>query len=62
MTTARKAYGDRGTFHAGLFGPAQARSLASVDIAIVSAVHHMDDTQANELFTLLRQVLNPVGA
>jgi SAM-dependent methyltransferase len=62
VATARKTYGDRGTFHVGLFGPAEARSLAPVDIAIVSAVlHHMDDAQASELFGLLRQVLKPGG-
>jgi SAM-dependent methyltransferase len=62
VAKARQAYGDLGTFHTGLFGPEQARSLAPVDIAIVSAVlHHMDDSQANELFVLLRQVLKPGG-
>ncbi len=62
VAKARKTYGDRGLFHAGLFGAAEARSLAPVDIAIVSAVlHHMDDAQARELFTLLRQVLKPGG-
>jgi len=62
VAKARKNYGDRGTFHAGIFGPEQARSLAPVDIAIVSAVlHHMDDAQASELFVLLRQVLKPGG-
>lgn len=62
VAKARKTYGKSGTFHAGLFGPAQARALAPVDIAIVSAVlHHMDDAQATELFVLLRQVLKPGG-
>ncbi|MEB3983923.1 class I SAM-dependent methyltransferase [Mycobacterium sp. 663a-19] len=62
VAKARKAYGDSGTFNVGLFGPQQARELAPVDIAIVSAVlHHMDDAQASELFILLRQVLKPGG-
>lgn len=62
VAKARKTYGERGTFHVGLFGPAQARLLAPVDVAIVSAVlHHMDDSQASELFALLRQVLKPGG-
>jgi len=62
VAKAREAYGDRGTFHVGLFGAEEARSLAPVDIAIVSAVlHHMDDAQANELFGLLRQVVKPGG-
>ncbi|PJE24617.1 MAG: methyltransferase [Mycobacterium sp.] len=59
---ARATYGDRGTFNVGLFGLEEARSLAPVDIAIVSAVlHHMDDAQVDELFALLRQVLKPGG-
>ena len=59
---ARTTYGDRGSFHVGIFGQEEARSLAPVDIAIVSAVlHHMDDAQVNELFGLLRQVLKPHG-
>jgi SAM-dependent methyltransferase len=59
---ARKSYGDRGTFHVGLFGPAQARELDPVDLVVVSAVlHHMNDAQARELFVLLRQVLKPGG-
>lgn len=62
VAKARKKYGDRGTFHTGLFGPTQARELAPVDIAIVSAVlHHMDDAQASELFVLLREVVKPGG-
>lgn len=62
VAQAREAYGDRGTFHTGLFGPDEARSLPPIDIAVVSAVlHHMDDAQATELFSLLRQVLKPGG-
>jgi SAM-dependent methyltransferase len=62
VAKARETFGDRGTFHVGLFGPAQARELAPVDIAIVSAVlHHIDDAQASELFDLLRQVVKPGG-
>jgi SAM-dependent methyltransferase len=62
VAKARETYGDRGTFHVGLFGPEQARLLAPVDIAIVLAVlHHMDDVQARDLFSLLRQVVKPGG-
>jgi len=59
---ARNIYGDRGTFNVGFFGPEEARSLDPVDVVIVSAVlHHMDDAQVTELFSLLRQVLKPGG-
>jgi SAM-dependent methyltransferase len=59
---ARQNYGARGTFNAGLFEPNQANGLSNVDIAIVSAVlHHMTDSEAKELFSLLRKVLKPGG-
>lgn len=62
VARARATYAGHGAFHVGLFGPEQARSMAPVDIVIVSAVlHHMDDAQARELFVLLRGVLKPGG-
>jgi SAM-dependent methyltransferase len=62
VAQARRTYAGRGIFHVGLFGAEQARSLAPVDIAIVSMVlHHMDDDQARDLFGLLRGVLKPGG-
>lgn len=62
VAEARHTYAGRGVFHVGFFGHEQARSLAPVDIAIVSAVlHHMDDAQARELFALLRGILKPGG-
>jgi SAM-dependent methyltransferase len=62
IAQARRSYVGRGTFHAGLFGSEQARTLAPVDIAIVSGVlHHMDDGQARDLFALLRDVVKPGG-
>jgi SAM-dependent methyltransferase len=62
VARARAAYAGRGEFHVGFFGPAQAQSLAPVDIVIVSAVlHHMEDSQARELFALLRKILKPDG-
>ena len=62
VAKARAMYTGRGEFHVGVFGPAQARSLAPVDIVIVSAVlHHMEDAQAKELFALAREILKPHG-
>lgn len=59
---ARRDYGTRGTFNVGYFGAEQARSLKNVDIVIVSAVlHHMDDSEAVELFRLLSQVVAANG-
>jgi SAM-dependent methyltransferase len=62
VAKARTNYAGRGEFHVGLFGATQARSLAPVDIVIVSAVlHHMDDSQAMELFALVRGILKREG-
>jgi hypothetical protein len=59
---ARRDYGSKGRFNVGLFGPDEASRIENVDIAIVSAVlHHMTDSEAAELFTLLRKVLKPNG-
>lgn len=59
---ARARFGDRATFHVGLFGAAEAARLEPVDVAIVSGVlHHMDDAQARTLFGLLHSVLKPGG-
>ena len=62
VAKARLTYAERGEFHVGRFGPEQARSLAPVDIAVVSAVlHHLDDTEARALFALLRATVKPGG-
>ena len=50
------------TLHAGYFDAAAAENLPPFDLVIVSAVlHHMDDGQAEELFTLLPRVTKPGG-
>ncbi len=50
------------TLHAGYFDAAAAARYGSFDLVIVSAVlHHMDDSQADELFRLLALVTKPEG-
>lgn len=62
IESAKKKYGDRGSFNVGYFGEAEAASIEPVDIAIVSAVlHHLDDEEASKLFALLRKALKPGG-
>lgn len=62
VEAARKKFGSRGTFHVGYFGEDEAASIEQVDLAIVCAVlHHLDDNQARELFSLLRKVVKPGG-
>lgn len=59
---ARKTFGDRGAFHAGLFDEAAAERVGPIDIAIVRAVlHHLSDAEAGALFALLARVLKPTG-
>ncbi|MBV8831160.1 MAG: class I SAM-dependent methyltransferase [Hyphomicrobiales bacterium] len=59
---ARRAFPDRGTFHAGYFSANSAKSLDPFDIVILSAVlHHISDAEAFDLFALLRQILRPGG-
>ncbi len=62
VAKARKMFGDRGTFHVGLFTQKDANGIAPFDIAIVANVlHHLNDEQACELFRLLRSVTKPNG-
>ncbi len=62
IETARNKYGDAGVFNVGYFGEAEAATLEPVDIAVVGAVlHHLDDQQARDLFSLLRKVVKPGG-
>jgi SAM-dependent methyltransferase len=58
---ARQVYGERGQFHCaevktGMF------SAASFDLVLASGVvHHLDDPQAEQLFSLAHTVLKPGG-
>lgn len=62
VETARRKYGSKGSFNVGYFEKHNAMELAPVDIAVVGAVlHHLNDEQAVELFSLLRSVLKPGG-
>lgn len=59
---ARALFGERATFHAKIFGAADAEALEPVDIVVISAVlHHLDDNEGHELFRLIRSILKPGG-
>jgi SAM-dependent methyltransferase len=62
IESAKKKYGNRGSFNVGYFGEAEADAIEPVDIAVVSAVlHHMDDKETRDLFALLRKAVKPGG-
>lgn len=62
IESAKKKYGDKGTFNVGYFGETEAAAIEPVDIAIVSAVlHHLNDEEARNLFSLLRKAVKPGG-
>lgn len=59
---ARIRHGGRGCFTAAEFTLEQARLLPPIDIAIATGLlHHLDDTVAVSLLTLIAQVLRPGG-
>ena len=62
IESAKKKYGNKGSFNVGYFGEAEAASIEPVDVAIVSAVlHHLNDGEARNLFALLRKAVKPGG-
>jgi SAM-dependent methyltransferase len=59
---AKQRFGDRATFFARRYEPADAATLPAFDIALLRAVlHHLDDEEARELLGLLHKSLKPGG-
>lgn len=59
---ARRRYGERGEFHVGYFGGAEAASLEPFDIVLACGVlHHLDDAEVVQLLAFVRQALVPGG-
>lgn len=59
---ARRRFGNRGTFTARYFTPADVAALPPADVVLASGVlHHMNDEEAAELFRLARLALRPGG-
>ena len=59
---ARSKYGDRGTFHLGIFDAHAAAEIPAPDVILMlGLLHHLDDTTAASLLELCNDVLAPGG-
>lgn len=62
IESAKKKYGDRGTFSAASVDDLDPDRMGVFDIVIAkSLLHHIDDTQASRLFEMVTHVLAPGG-
>lgn len=62
IDSARTRYAARGQFHHGIFDANTAAQQAPFDCAIASGVlHHMNDAEATDMISLVRQSLVPGG-
>lgn len=62
IDTAKKKFGDRGTFQCGLFKEEHIKELPAFDVVLfLGVLHHLDDPEVHELFNLAHQVLKPGG-
>lgn len=59
---ARKKFGDRATFHNGIFDAESAADLPKFDVVLMlGLLHHVDDAHATDLMRLCAEKLNPGG-
>ena len=59
---ARKKWGDRGTFHVGIFDPAAAADLPAPDaVLLLGLLHHLSDEESSDLLELCASILAPGG-
>lgn len=59
---AERRYGDRGTFHCGLFDGSEMDGLPKFDVIIATGLlHHLNDEEAQKLFILAHAALKAGG-
>lgn len=59
---ARAHFGDRGTFHLGIYDEAARTTLPKFDrVLLMGLLHHLDDAQAHGLLALIGRSLAPGG-
>ena len=59
---ARKKWGDRGTFHVGIFDTAAAAELPAPDVVLLlGLLHHLSDEESRDLLELCASILAPGG-
>jgi 2-polyprenyl-3-methyl-5-hydroxy-6-metoxy-1,4-benzoquinol methylase len=62
IRSAQARFGSRGTFTCSSVREAAEVHWGSFDLVVATAVlHHLDDTEAGQLFALARQALRPTG-
>jgi SAM-dependent methyltransferase len=62
IEAARKRWGARGSFHCAPVNEMTVRDLPQVDVVLaVGVLHHLDDGDAERLFTLAASALGPGG-
>jgi SAM-dependent methyltransferase len=62
IAAARKRWGARGSFHCAPVNDMTVRELPQVDVVLaVGVLHHLDDGEAERLFTLAASALAPGG-
>jgi SAM-dependent methyltransferase len=58
IASAKQRYGVRGTFHCGIFDRTELEKLPKFDVVLATGLlHHLDDSEAIELFALARAAL-----
>jgi cyclopropane fatty-acyl-phospholipid synthase-like methyltransferase len=62
IAACRKRFGNRGTFHQCVVTPDNVADYGQFDIALaVGVVHHLDDAQAKNMFTMASRALSSGG-
>jgi SAM-dependent methyltransferase len=62
IESARRKYGDIGTFHCRLFTASDVMALPRFDIVLaIGLLHHLDDDAALQFFQLAKSALKPDG-
>lgn len=62
IATARKRYGDRGSFSVRTVSPDAVNDIGSFDVVMsLGVVHHLTDAEADTLFASAAKVLRPGG-
>lgn len=62
IETAKRNYGDRGSFYCQTVNDESLEKHSGFDIVLaIGLVHHLDDAEANRLFSMARAALKPGG-
>lgn len=63
IAEAKRTYGKRGTFYADTVREAYLNDMQGFDVVLAfGVVHHLDDDEAGQLFSMASRAMNPDGA